>query len=190
VYSAKSYDSAYHSIQLDNVEYSGQRKPEKRLENVSFDFTDSIVLDIGCNQGGMLFQIRDKIKYGVGIDYDGHMINAANKICAYEKSTNLSFYTFDIEKEDLDVIINFLPVKNIDIVFLLSICMWIRNWKEVIDMSSKLSSILLFESNGSQEQQNQQENYLKNIFLKVDLLQDHSPDDPKQKNRKLYICYK
>ena len=57
------------------------------------------MLDIGCNQGGMLYELSNRIKYGVGIDYDSRMINVANKIKSHNKLNHLDYYVFDLEKE-------------------------------------------------------------------------------------------
>ena len=127
-YNAELYDSGYHSIQLKEFTFSGQRKPDERLADVPFDFTDKIVLDIGCNQGGMLFAVADRARRGIGLDYDARMINAANRIKAYKELGNADFFVFDLEKENLNVIDNFLPDTRVDIVFLLSVCMWVHNW--------------------------------------------------------------
>jgi len=187
-YSATLYESAYHSIRINGVDYQGQRQPLERLKQVDFDFTDKNVLDIGCNQGGMLFALSEKIKHGIGIDFDSRMINVANRIKASNKLTGLDFFVFDLEHENLDIALNFLPKKNIDIVFLLSVCMWIPNWHEVIRWSHSLANNLLFESNGSDEQQREQIDFIKELYTSVNMIIDHSPDDPKQHKRKLFLC--
>ncbi len=187
-YSGGQFNSGYHSFTIDGHEFKGQRNPGQRLEGVPFDFTNSSVIDFGCNQGGMLFEIADKIKYGVGIDYDSKMINAANKMKSSGGTNNLDFFVFDLERENLDYIKDFIQEDKVDVVFLLSICMWIQNWKEVITFISKISSNLVFESNGSEQQQRDQINYLKSTFDKVQLIREKSDDDPSQKNRQLYFC--
>ncbi|MFK5951357.1 MAG: class I SAM-dependent methyltransferase [Methylococcales bacterium] len=186
-YNAKLYVSGYHSIELDGQQFHGQRNPGDRLKDIPLNFTDKVVLDIGCNQGGMLREISHTIKKGIGIDYDYRMINAANHIASHKKLTNLHYYVFDLENENLDVIDNYLPEK-VDIVFLLSICMWINNWEAVIEKISAITDDLLFESNGTPEQQSEQLTKLKKTFKNVELLRSSSPDDPKQKERKLYLC--
>jgi methyltransferase family protein len=187
-YNAEDFQSAYHSIQLGGTQFHGQRKPGERLKTVDFDFSDTTVLDIGCNQGGMLFEISDQIQFGVGIDFDQKMVNAANRIRSYSETDNVNFFTFDLQREELDIVRNFLPCEKVSIVFLLSVCMWIKNWKEVICWVSTVSDNLLFESNGSLAQQNEQEEHLRATYTSVSLLQDTSPDDPHQKFRKLYLC--
>ena len=187
-YSAKSYEGGYHSIGLDNYTFIGQRTPKIRLDAVPFQFAGTTVLDIGCNQGGMLIALSETIRHGIGIDYDPRVINTANRIKSYKKLGNVDFYVFNLETESLSIVDNFLTDHVVDIVFLLSVCMWIRNWRQVIDKARELSENLLFETNGNQEQQRDQERYLKKAYSKVSLIRDTSPDDPLQKSRKLFLC--
>lgn len=187
-YSAKNYPAGYHTIQIGGQSIRGQRDPASRLNQVPIDFRGKTVLDIGCNQGGMLHQLSRDIKHGVGIDFDSRMINVANKISTVKCLANLSFYVFDLEKEQLDLIEDFLPEHSVDVVFLLSVSMWLKNWPDVIDFGARISDAMVFESNGSVEEQAEQKAYLKRTYESVSLLSDSSDDDPRQKKRKLYLC--
>jgi len=187
-YSAGSFDVGYHSFTIDEVELKGQRNPVERFANIPFDFTDKTVLDIGCNQGGMINAIANKISSGIGIDYDSRMINAANRMKFHLGNHHTNFFVFDLEKENLNYIKDFLPNNKVDAVFLLSVCMWVENWKEVIKLSKEISSHLIFESNGKPEQQNEQVDFLKTIYSQIDLINEKSEDDPSQKSRRLYLC--
>ena len=187
-YSAGSFDVGYHSFTIDGVELKSQRNPVERFANIPFDFTNKTVLDIGCNQGGMINAIADKIKSGVGIDYDSRMINAANRMKSHLGNNHTNFFVFDLEKENLNYIKDFLPNIKLDVVFLLSVCMWVENWKEVIKLTKEISSYLIFESNGKPEQQDEQVEFIKTIYSKIELINEKSEDDPSQKNRRLYLC--
>ena len=187
-YSAVGFDSGYHSFKIDEHEFKGQRDPKFRFKDLPISLKGKSVLDIGCNQGGMLYAFSDEIKYGIGIDYDSRMINAANKIKSYAKTCNIDYYVFNLEDENLDYINDFMPEDRVDVVFLLSVCMWIKNWKDVIKFSSRISENMIFESNGSEEQQNEQINYLKKIYKNVVLINERSEDDSSQKFRKLLLC--
>ena len=136
----------------------------------------------------MLFALAGVIRHGVGIDFDRRLINAANKVRSHAKTSNLDFYVFDLEKEDLNLLRDFLPVEKVDVAFLLAVCMWIENWREVVRFTSTICHALLFEANGKPEQQQEQVDLLKTIYSSVLLLQEQSPDDPLQKKRKLYWC--
>lgn len=187
-YSGKLYNSGYHSFNLGDKILKGQRNPENRLKNVPYNFKNKSVLDIGSNQGGMLNACASDIKFGIGIDYDIRMINVANRIKEHKKRNNLQFYVFDLENENLLYLQDFLPTEKVDICFLLSVCMWLKNWKELIRFVQKISETLLFESNGSDEQQKGQINFLKSIYKEVLLVNEISDDDSLQKKRKLLLC--
>lgn len=189
-YDAASFQSGYHSITLDGKAYTGQRRPGDRLRTVPFDFHGKSVLDIGCNQGGMLLELSSVLSWGVGIDYDHRMVNAANRVRRHRGDTDLDFFVFDLESEPLDYIGDFLRSDRVDIVFLLSVCVWIKNWKDVVDWSVSIADNMLFESNGSDEQQLEQEMYLRKHFRNLTLVAGTSDDDPGQKSRKLYLCAK
>lgn len=190
IYNAQNFESAYHSLQIKNQYFRGQREPYERLKNVKYDFKDKTVLDIGCNVGGMLHALSSKIKGGVGIDYNYKLINAANSIKAINNSYNLQFYTFNLEEENLDLIDNFILSDKVDICFLLAVCVWIRNWRDVITKASKIAPSLLFESNGTNQQQKEQLDYLKNNYRTLTLVNRYSFDDPRDKSRKLFLCEK
>jgi SAM-dependent methyltransferase len=189
-YSAKAHEAGYHAIDLNGKAFAGQRRPEQRLAGVPIDFTDAIVLDIGCNQGGMLFQISDRIRHGAGIDYDPRMINAANRVRAYKKTGNLDFYVFDLEREDLRLLDSLVAGGRVDVVMLLSVCMWIGNWRQVIAKCSRLADTLLFETNGSREQQDEQLQFLDQTYERTETVRESSPDDTIQQARGLYVCRK
>jgi SAM-dependent methyltransferase len=184
-YNAELYNSGYHSIEIDGKKFKGQRDPDERLKDIPFNFAGTTVLDLGCNQGGMLRAVAKQIKNGVGIDYDSKMVNVSNRICRHKNFPNLDYYVFDLEREDLQILRNFLTTERVDIVFLLSVCMWITNWQRVIDLAISLSDKLLFESYG---QQADQEAYLRSKYRELITVRDSSPDDPGQQKRKLFLC--
>jgi len=190
VYNGQPYESAYHSIQIMDQHFKGQRDVKKRLALMEeiIDFKQKNILDIGCNIGGMLHDLRNKISYGVGIDKDYKCINAANLIKQCNHSNNLSFFVFDCQKEPLALIDDFFMEYKIDICFLLSMAMWINNWQDMIKFCHEKSDTLLYESNGKIKFQNIQYKYLCSTYNKVTCLSTQSMDDPKQKKRKLYLC--
>jgi len=186
-YNGKLYEGGYHSLIIHGVETKGQRKPGKRLEDIPFDFTNKTVLDIGSNQGGMLFEIQNKIKEGVGIDFDHRLVNASNRIRGSHKYTNLNFFVFNLEKEDFNLINSFAENK-FDIIFLLAVCMWIKPWKKLVTWCSENAKSCLFETNGKKFQQQEQVEYLKTVYKTVTMIRAKSTDDPGQPNRSLYYC--
>lgn len=189
-YNGRNYEFGYHSFTLNDEYIRGQREIDERFSKLKNTLKGKNILDIGSNQGGVLYYLSEVINYGIGIDYDHKMINVSNKIKFSSKKTNIEFYVFDLQKEKFEVIDNLISTNNIDVVLLLSVCMWIKNWKELIDYCYELSNEMIFETNGSNEQQNSQINYLNHKYQKVEIHSEFSDDDLKQKNRKLLICIK
>ena len=185
--SIKDLHQAY--INGEDVVEEG-RAPSKRLEHVPFDFKGKTVLDIGCNQGHMLFFLADRIKYGIGLDYDPPVVNAANKIRAHRKAHHLDFYIFDLENDPLELMEDMIPEEKIDIVFLLAVCAWIKNGAEVIARISRVSDNLLFEAHGTEEQQKEQIETLHKHYKNVKLLHQTK----REKNgveyfqRQMFLC--
>jgi hypothetical protein len=116
------------------------------------------------------------------------MVNAANYLNTLRGSGRLSFYVFDLEKEPLDLIRDFLPDRKVDVVFLLSVCMWLKNWREVMAFAAAISSSMLFETNGTDQQQREQQQELSALYHKVTNLAEASDDDPHQRKRRLYFA--
>ncbi len=131
-YSGAKFNLGYHSFEIDGHQFKGQRNPKMRLDGIPFSFKGLSVLDIGCNQGGMLYELSKNIRFGVGIDYDSRMINVANKFKSHCNLNHLDYYVFNLETENLEFINDFLPEKRVDVVFLLSVCMLSKNLETVI----------------------------------------------------------
>lgn len=187
-YSAKQYPAGYHTIELCGQRLQGQRDPKLRFSSLQFDFTGKRVLDIGTNQGGMLLSIRDHVSVGVGLDYNPRMVNAANRIAATLKACNLHFFVFDLENDPLEMILDLVPDGTVDVTFLLSVCMWIENWESLIRFCAGISPVMIFESNGTDAQQDAQEALLRACFSTVRTIAGCSDDDPLQKRRRLFFC--
>lgn len=186
-YAGRDFPAGYHTIEVGGERILGQRIPKSRLELVAYDFNDKGILDVGSNQGGMLHALDGKLAWGVGIDFDPRLVNAANRIARIRNDMTLAFYTFDLEREPLPLIEDLLPSRP-DVIFLLAVCMWIENWQQVLTFLSRLSERMLFEANGTQAQQANQIAFLRSTYRNVVLLAESSEDDPGQKNRQLLWC--
>lgn len=187
-YSAAQYPAGYHTLQVDGVIIPGQRNPAERLKNVHYDWSNKRVLDVGCNSGGMLFELLEAdIKSGVGIDFDPLLVNSANKRKSYICDGKLDFFQFDIDKYEKSYLEDLIS-EPVDIILLLSVCMWIKSWKNLIDWCAKSSNSMLFESNGSAQQQKEQLAYIQDSFSKVEMCSEQSLDDTGQSQRKLFLA--
>jgi SAM-dependent methyltransferase len=104
----------YTSIYINgNLVSEGGRDPYFRLNLVPIDFDNKTVLDLGCNCGGMLFALCDKIKKGFGFEVNQHAIDFANSIRKDFHIENLEFSVKDLEKKDE------IEFPESDIVFML-----------------------------------------------------------------------
>jgi SAM-dependent methyltransferase len=188
------FESAYHTIKIGDKKIEGQRDIERRFENIDYDFKGKSVIDFGCNIGGMLHEISDDISFGIGLDYNSKVINAANLINAANEKNNINFYTFNLDKEKLKIVDGFTLGKKIDVCFVLAIALWVKRWKEVVKYCYNISDTLIYESNGDNRFQLEQQDFLKTLYSDVKLLAEKSMDDNRtdaqSKRRMLFICQK
>lgn len=185
-YAGKKFESAYHTVKLGDKVFTGQRKNFDRIDNLEkeFDFTGKVVLDIGCNAGGLLHGLSSKIKYGVGVDFSSKCINAANIIKDHNSISNLNFYTFNLDKEDVNIIPNFVLSDKIDVCCFLAMAKWVKMWKEVVGFCKENSPYLIFESNGRVRFQSEQLSFLKNNYSSVTKIKNEEGNTA----RLIYLC--
>ena len=175
----------YHSFNLNNINIVGQRNPKKRLKIIKeyVDFNDKIVLDFGCNSGGMLLHLFE-IKKGIGYDFNNNCINAAKYINSILKYNNdLSFYVKDLNSLD------FSEIKDIkiDIVFLLALGSWIKKWKELYTFAVNNSNLIIYETNNDKEAM-QQLKLFEELKCDIKLISMSSTDDNTNNHgRKTYL---
>jgi hypothetical protein len=188
-YSAPVFVAGYHSLDVNGIRFRGQRVCAERLARVPYNFRNKRVLDLGCNVGGMLHALSGTIETGYGIDFNPHCINAAQLIKKVNQSDNLQFYTLNLDRrEDVLLLPAFLHGEKVDICFLLSLCRWLENWRRLIHAAAEISESMLFESNGSAEEQREQVEVLHRYYGNVENVSESSTDDCTVSGRKLYLC--
>jgi hypothetical protein len=171
------FGGSYTSIYIDGkLIAEGGRNPFKRLDLIPIDFKDKTIIDLGSNCGGMLFSIADKIKQGYGYEVNPEAIDNANRIKKEFKIDNLTFFLQDLENTEE------ISFPGVDIVFMLSISRWVRNWKDLIKKINP--KILIFEGHGKSHEVEDQTNFINEYFLKV----DHLSTFREQRLRYLYLC--
>ena len=181
----KNGKELYHSITVDGKRLIGRRNPMARINKLisseKYDFKNKKVLDVGCNIGGMLYEIYNKINYGLGIDRH-HNIDFCKINKEFHNYDKLNFKVVDLENiKQFENIIS----EGFDIVFFLALSMHINSWKELLDLVKKYSKSLLYEAHGRSKKE--QLKYLKLIYNKVIFL-GYSEEDTKTKKRELYYC--
>lgn len=173
--SHKKFSYNYTTIRINDEIIEGTRDPLNRLNYLPVDFSNKSVLDLGCNVGGMLFAISDKISRGYGYDVNPMAIDTANSIKEKYGLNHLEFILENLENaENIDF-------PKTDIVFMLSIAVWIPNWKNIIEQLNP--SLLIFEAHGKEDTKSNQVNFLRSIFSKVLLI-----ETPEGDYRNLYLC--
>ena len=173
-------------ILFNSLMFKNKQRPQEIFKNVPFDFHGKSVLDIGCKQGSMLFALRHKIRWGVGLDYNASRINFANRTRRYFKSNSLDFYQMSLTAEPLQIIPSFFPgnKKTVDICLLLSMCSYLENWQAVVDYATSISRYLLFQTSGTQKQRENQERYLKFKYTWV----QQTNKDSLPSTKKIFLC--
>lgn len=175
----------YHSFNIGNINILGQRIPIARLNvfRKIYNFENKKVIDLGCNNGGMLFHLTE-IYEGLGLDFDERCIKCANNLKkVFKFSYNLKFL-----KKDLNKPINL--EKKFDVAFLLSLGSWINNWAELYKEISKKSKVIFLETNNEEEGKKQLA-FMHNLGFKIKLIIDKSLDDTTGNiKRKTYFLHR
>jgi len=178
-------EHGYHSFSIFNVNFIGQRNPVQRIAKMRkmYDFADKSILDLGCNTGGILFHLFD-IQKGIGVDFDTTCVSAANtikkKLGIY---SHLDFIQRDLQKDD----ISDLFTRRYDVIFVLSMGSWIKNWKDVYQSAIRCAPILFIETNNDREGIPQLELF-KEHNCTLELVSDCSDDDVTNNHgRKTYL---
>lgn len=178
----------YHSINIHNINIDGQRTPKMRIKEIvkHYNFHDKTVLDLGCNIGGMLLHLP-KIKKGIGIDYDVKCIECGTYITNILKFNDLHFYKYDLNNYSINKHIKDLNIEKLDIIFLLSLGSWVKNWKKLYIESVKCSNTILLETNNDTEGV-EQIKLFKELNCEINVISTNSYDDKtKNYSRKLYL---
>jgi len=163
--------NGYHSFNIGNINLKGQRTPKIRIEQLRkyYDFRNKTVLDLGCNNGGMLFHLPE-IRRGVGVELDKRCINCANQL------KRLFQFTYELEflEKDLN---NPLDIKErFDVAFLFSLGSWIKNWRGLYSHTLRLAETVFLETNNDEEGI-EQIIYMKELGFKVSIIIENSKDD-------------
>src|SRR5690606_27924540 len=100
----KSKEKIYCAFALPKLVVSreeAQRDASMRLARFGIrpeDVTGKRILDLGCNNGAMLFQLSNySPSYCLGVEYDSEKVQIANKIIDFN-----SLKAFDVREGDVD----------------------------------------------------------------------------------------
>lgn len=170
----KRKDHGYHSFSIYNINFIGQRNPVARLNKFRkfYDFKNKYVMDIGSNSGGMLFHLFEASRC-LGVDYDEKCIAASefirDQLLFYK---NYNFIKKDLQKDDISDLFSEKP----DVVFLLSMGSWLKNWKDIYELVSKNTKTIFLETNNNTEGKPQLDYFSEKGYSLV-LVSENSDDD-------------
>ena len=154
------------------------RDPLERINAIPLNFEGKTVLDLGCNCGGTLFAVADKIKQGWGNDINPDAIRYATDIAEKYQIDNVEFTVADLSKwQDYD-----LPKP--DILFALLISKWVQPWRDILLHLD--APTVVFETHGKGKMQPDQIAWLKDHYSSVEVLLEGY----EKGKRKLFLCKK
>lgn len=182
----------YHSFNIDNINLEGQRRPWMRLDKMKdhFDFKDKTLIDFGCNTGGMIFHLPE-LNRAFGFDFNKECIDSCNYMCSIlDHKTECLFKQEDLNKFDLQMFLNNININKVDVIFLLSLGSWIKNWKELYTQCLVYSDVIILETNNDIEGKPQLDLF-NSLNCSITLISNTSDDDiTGNYGRKTYIVRK
>lgn len=114
-------DKTYRIIQIGNTVYKGKDSFKNRTSDYITGllgpdyFNGKTVLDLGCASGAILFNIRDQIKLGVGIDIDSKKLSIGQHIINENNIDNIKLY-----QDRMEDVVGSLN-RSFDCIFILNI---------------------------------------------------------------------
>ena len=179
----------YHSFNISNIKLLGQRQPWIRLNKIKkhYDFTDKTIIDFGCNTGGMIFHLPE-LKTAIGLDFNKDCINACNYISSVIKcNTKYLFKQQDLNTFNLNFFLKDNMVNKVDVIFLLSLGSWIKNWSELYKNCINICDNIVLETNNDHEGEPQLQLF-KTLNCNINLISNCSDDDTTNNiGRKTYL---
>lgn len=192
-FSSYDYGQGYFYQSVPEVNITGYRNTELRVRKLNLKdmLINKTVLDIGSNTGAILFNLKDIIKFGVGIEINHFLVKISNKIKRYLNCKNVSFVENSFENYEsflkFDVILSLANHKTFDGNTKQNLSQYFRKIHSLINTNGKL----IFESHPPEIETDQQfKEVLKNIKLFFEIVE--KPEIKMKgfldKNRKYLIC--
>lgn len=167
-YSNDSFPAGSYSLYLNNFKLEGRRDPDNLLKTIIEKIKGKRVLDIGCEQGGVLIYLRECIEWGVGLDPEVKLIESANILKESLKSKTINFEYFDYNRESHLISTDVFPdKKNPNLVLILS-----KNWKHdkrinILKWAASIGSDILIELEGSITSIKKEKDFLNSNYKEV-----------------------
>ena len=182
----------YHSFKINNIDLLGQRQPWIRLNKMKqhYDFKDKTLIDFGCNTGGMIFHLPE-LKKAFGLDFNKECIDSCIYMSSiFKHNTEYLFTQQDLNNFDLSIYLKNNNINKVDIIFLLSLGSWIKNWPELYKQCITYSNNIILETNNDIEGKSQLD-FFKSINCTIIIISESSDDDTTNNTgRKTYLITK
>ena len=193
--SYKSYDygQGYFYQSIPDVEISGYRDTQLRIDKLGLKTItkNKSVLDIGSNAGAILFNLRNLIKSGLGVENNPYLIKISNLIQQHLNINNISFIESDFEDlnvfDKFDVVLSLANHKTFDGNTKQNLIQYFDKIRKHLKKDGKL----VFESHPPEiENEDQFSEVLNSIKLFFNIESAPKIDMPGflDKNRKYLIC--
>ena len=172
---------------------TGYRNTTLRIEQLDLKniLKNKSILDIGSNTGAILFNLRNVIKSGVGVENNPHLIKICNLIKSFLDADKISFVEESFENYNtthkFDVVLSFANHKTFDGNTKHTFFEYFQKIRSLINDDGQL----IFESHPPEiETQTQYNEVLKNIglFFKIREIPNVVLPGFLDKNRKYLIC--
>uniref|UniRef100_A0A7S0JLZ4 Uncharacterized protein n=1 Tax=Calcidiscus leptoporus TaxID=127549 RepID=A0A7S0JLZ4_9EUKA len=176
----------YHSIQIGNVNLVGQRNPNERLNILrSFlNFTGKVVVDLGCNVGGMLHHLAE-VKHAYGFEFDPRCVKAATRIA---EIFHLPEHFYQANLNTFDPNSTFRGLEHApDIVFVFNIGSWVGQWQQLYQAIANTGvPMIVLETNNDKEGAPQLRTF-RDMGRKVQFISQAKDDVTGNFRRKTYL---
>lgn len=182
---SKTGKPPYYSVSTYGLNIKGTRHPRRFLDvwKRHYDYTDKHVCVIGCNTGGMIFEMAEEVREATGIDGNLKNLNAALKTMSllgldhhlnfmecHQELTN--FHKFDQMTDDAE-----LFIMSCDTIY--------GDWFKWFDLIDQKKASVIFEIEDKKD--NDKIHYWKEKGRDPKLILKGSPDEPSKKRSSYLI---
>ena len=98
-YQSYDYGNGYYYQSLQSINITGYRDTENRLKLLQLPskLRGKRVLDIGSNSGFLIISLADRLKKGVGVEFNPYLVETAKTVQKYFEIDNLEFLPMSFE---------------------------------------------------------------------------------------------
>lgn len=113
----------------------GRRHVNSRLSLIeaSISLESKSVFEVGSNLGMNMLELREQLRWGVGVDVNPLAVNQANmQARVLGAASRFSYYVYDLNVEPEAMLRSLLPGGAADVVFMFSVNAYLANFSSVV----------------------------------------------------------